>query len=736
MSKRIGLFLFVLLSSLMICGNAWAVTPQIAGGSNHTISIKSDGTLWAWGNNLSGQLGDGTNTDRNAPVQIGTDTDWISIAAGEDHTIALKSDGTLWAWGWNGFGQLGNGTNTASNIPVQEDGTDTDWVQVAAGGNHTLALKSDGTLWTWGWNDDGQLGNGSNTDSDVPVQIGADTDWVRVAGGERFTLALKSDGTLWAWGSNSHGQLGNGTNGIGTDKNAPVQIGADTDWVSVAGGADDSDHTVALKSDGTLWAWGWNGKGQLGDGTNTDSNVPVQITTVDNNWVTIAAGQDHTIALKSDGTLWAWGFNFLGQLGDGTNTDRNCPVQIGTDTDWVAIAAGDNHTIALKSDGTLWAWGFNFYGQLGDSTNGDSDVPILIGSATDWVAIAAGGWHTIALKSDGTLWAWGRNTFGQLGDNTTTQRNSPVQEVRTDTDWVQVAAGSTHTIALKSDGTLWAWGLNFSGQLGDNTTTSKKIPVQEDGNDTDWVAIAAGDNHTIALKSNGTLWAWGFNSNGQLGDGTNGFGKDKKAPVQIGSDTDWVAIAGGGWHTIALKSDGTLWAWGLNGEGQLGDGTNTDKNAPVKIGTDTDWVAIAAGQNHTVALKSNGTLWAWGENTEGQLGDGTNTDKKNTPMQIGHCCLCPLDSNLGCISGTVRDSGTGALVAGKRVWLFKRKYKRKFYKRTKTNEDGCYIFDRLRNRSYTVYVGPSCRNVASGKRRHHVRITGGGKLDNVNFECN
>ncbi|MEW6378500.1 MAG: Ig-like domain-containing protein [bacterium] len=358
--------------------------------------------------------------------------------------------------------------------------------------------------------------------------------------------------------------------------------------------------TVPLQSGRTLWAWGWNEEGQLGDGANTDKNTPVQIGT-DNQWVSIAAGWAHTVALKSDGTLWAWGRNDVGQLGDGTNSDKNIPVQIGTDNQWVSISANSesHHTLALKSDGTLWAWGRNDAGQLGDGTNSDKNTPVQIGTDNQWAAIAAGWGNSLALKSDGTLWAWGRNDVGQLGDGTNIDKNTPVR-IGTDNEWIAIAAGGKHTVALKSDGTLWAWGRNEEGQLGDGTNIDKNTPVRI-GTDNKWVSIAEGGFHTIALKSDGTLWAWGSNGSGELGDGTN---IGKNIPVRIGTDNNWVSIAAGWFYTTALKSNGTLWAWGSNGNGKLGNGTYIDKNTPVQIGTDAQWISIAAGYCHTAALKS------------------------------------------------------------------------------------------------------------------------------------
>jgi len=350
----------------------------------------------------------------------------------------------------------------------------------------------------------------------------------------------------------------------------------------------------------------------------------------------VSAGHYHTVAIKSDGTLWAWGNNNFSQLGDGTTTNRNSPAQIGTDTDWMSVSAGQYHTVAIKSAGTLWAWGGNTYGQLGDGTITARNSPVQIGIDTDWISVSAGSSYTVAIKSDGTLWAWGGNAYGQLGDGTITARNSPVQ-IGTDTDWASVSAGTYHTVAIKSDGTFWAWGRNEDGQLGDGTTTNRNSPVQI-GTDTDWASVSAGGFHTVAIKSNGTLWAWGDNLGGQLGNGTYDTSPHSE-PTQIGTDTDWASVSAGTPHTVAIKSNGTLWAWGNNEEGQLGDGTRTTRTRPVKIGTDTDWSSVSAnsynaGPNYyTVAIKSSGTLWAWGGNTYGQLGIGS-TLNRTSPVRV------------------------------------------------------------------------------------------------------
>ncbi|MCL2087921.1 MAG: dockerin type I domain-containing protein [Oscillospiraceae bacterium] len=344
---------------------------------------------------------------------------------------------------------------------------------------------------------------------------------ISVSAGNDHSVALLSDGTVWAWGWNNRGQLGDDTT---TDRRIPVQVSGLTGVTTVSSSG---DHTMALKSDGTVWAWGYNWTGQLGDGTVTDRTTPVQVSGL-TGVVAVSAGAHHTIALKSDGTVWAWGRNNLyGQLGDGTTIDRHTPVQVSGLTGVTAISAGGNHTAVLKSDGTVWAWGYNYYGQLGNDTTTNRNIPVRVFGLTGVIAIFAGGGHTIALKSDGTVWAWGNNSHGQLGDGTTTDNYTPKQ-VSGLTGVTAISAGVQHTIALKSDGTVWAWGANWAGQLGDGTTTNRRTPVQVLGL-TGVTDIFAGGYHTMALKSDGTVWAWGYNGFGQLGDGTT---TDRLLPIK------------------------------------------------------------------------------------------------------------------------------------------------------------------------------------------------------------
>jgi alpha-tubulin suppressor-like RCC1 family protein/methionine-rich copper-binding protein CopC len=349
----------------------------------------------------------------------------------------------------------------------------------------------------------------------------------------------------------------------------------------------------------------------------------------------VAGGNWHTVALKSDGTVKAWGNNQGGQLGTGDNVSTNEPVNVNGLSGIIEVSAGVYHTLALKNDGTVWVWGFNEYG-LGDGTSTESTTPVQVSGLASIIAISSNGVgdHSLALKNDGTVWAWGRNTWGELGDGSATDRATPVQAYGL-TNVTAIAAGGGHSLALKGDGTVWAWGNNQYGPLGQGTTWGTYYtPVQVPGL-TGVAAIAAGGNHSLALKNDGTVWAWGGNTWGELGDGS---ATDRATPVQAYGLTNVTAIAAGGGHSLALKGDGTVWAWGNNQYGQLGVGSRPPNtiSAPTQVITAsglTSAISIGIGRNHSFAVKGDGTLWAWGMNMNGQLGIGNNTSW-TAPKQV------------------------------------------------------------------------------------------------------
>jgi alpha-tubulin suppressor-like RCC1 family protein len=348
-----------------------------------------------------------------------------------------------------------------------------------------------------------------------------------------------------------------------------IQISAQC-WQSISAG---DYHSLAIKNDGTLWAWGRNTSYELGDGTDVNRNIPTQIGTA-NDWVKVHAGYSSSYGIKADGTLWAWGANGSGKLGTGNgNWVIATPTQIGTATNWLSVSDGWYHTIALKTDGTLWVWGDNEYGQLGDNTTVDKLTPIQIGTTTNWQTIATGIYHSLAIKTDGTLWFWGSrsNIYG-----TSSQNNIPTQ-IGTDTNWLKLAGGQHHCAAIKTDGTLWTWGENSTGQLGDGTTTYRTNPIQV-GTATDWLDVSVGTRYTIATKNNFSLWSWGYNYSGQLGNGTSGNNSNVFIPTQVGTSLDASKIAAGGYHVLVKNEDGFIRGTGSNVVGQIGDGTYVQKD--------------------------------------------------------------------------------------------------------------------------------------------------------------
>jgi alpha-tubulin suppressor-like RCC1 family protein len=355
--------------------------------------------------------------------------------------VVQYSGASLWGWGRNNYaGPIGDNTIINRSSPVQV-GALTTWAYVSSGGYVSGAIKTDGTLWTWGSGADGALGNGTVINRSSPVQVGALTDWSRIST-STACAAVKTDGTLWTWGSNGDGRLGNGTV---INRSSPVQVGALTNWRQVSVG---SNHAASVKTDGTLWSWGGGGDGKLGDNTIISRSSPVQVGTL-TNWAQVTAARDQTLAVKTDGTLWAWGNNYRGVLGLNlpVATNRSSPVQVGALTNWAQVSTGFGQTVCVKTDNTLWTWGHNNNGQLGQGNSINRSSPIQVGALTDWAQGVAGFNWSSARKTDGTVWTWGDNSTGPLGDGTVISRSSPVQ-VGALTGWVQIDGRASNGIAL------------------------------------------------------------------------------------------------------------------------------------------------------------------------------------------------------------------------------------------------------------------------------------------------
>jgi alpha-tubulin suppressor-like RCC1 family protein len=352
-------------------------------------------------------------------------------------------------------------------------------------------------LYSWGQNAAGQLGQGSTTNLSSPVQVGSATDWGKYAAiGNAHALALTYRGALFATGQNASGQLGFGFTFM--DFSTFSQVGALTNWLDVV--ATNASSSFAVKKDGTLWSWGFGGSGVLGHNNTTSFSSPAQVGSL-STWYQVTSNNSFTLAIKTDGTLWSWGENSYGQLGQNNTTNRSSPVQVGGLTNWEHVSAGSNQCVAIKTDGTLWSWGRNANGELGQGDTTHRSSPVQVGALTNWAKVSSGQNFCLAIKTDGTLWSWGQNTSGQLGINSAAgeNRSSPVQ-VGALTNWAQISAGEGHGLAMDTSNKLFAWGFNSSGQIGQNDTASRSSPVQV-GALTSWTKLATNQgNSSLVIK--------------------------------------------------------------------------------------------------------------------------------------------------------------------------------------------------------------------------------------------
>lgn len=632
----------------------------LAAGYEHVLSLQRDGTVLSWGHNFNGALGDGTSSDRSTPVRVIGLSGIAAVAANGRHSLALGSDGSVWAWG--DFGP-GDGTTYFRTQPVHVPGI-SNAVAISAGEYHSMIVRSDGSVWSWGFNESGQLGDGTTTSRFVPTQVVGLSDVIRVAAGQTHTLALKRDGTVWAWGSNRSGQLGGPSVGSSL---VPRQVAG----VTAARITVSRNTSFAVKADGTVLSWGSDTRGSL------QIQTPTLITGIPA--ASDVKSEGHVALLAGDGTLWTWGLNDSGQLGHASGNSPATPQTVSGLSNIGTIAAGFSFSVAASNSGTVYAWGDNTFGQLGVEQVLLRSTPSLIpnfGSVTQ-VAASGGGYgqgSTIALKGDGTVWTWG-------GTGAVPMQVNGLSGV------VQVAPGR----ALKSDGTLWVWGDNAQGQLGVNVSGAGSTSVPTQVALTEIRRIAAGPNHTVVARSDGTVWTWGSNEFGQLGTASPEFCSGPnvpcaKTPVQVLGVSGVIDVAAGGRHTLALRADGSVWAWGDNSAGQLGDGTLVSRSTPAPVTGLAGIVQIAAGGNgyisggsgavavdgHSVARASDGTVWTWGSNFAGELGDGVAYGGRLLPPGFGSLYrrLVPgrVAGFTGAISVSAATSRTAAVKSDGTVW--------------------------------------------------------------------
>jgi alpha-tubulin suppressor-like RCC1 family protein len=764
---------------------------HIVAGGHHSLAIDENGNLWAWGNNGSGRLGNAdAGLKASIPVPVNTTdgagqlSNVISVDGGFSHTIALLSDGCVMAWGNNNMKQLGNSSiSQSSYLPVYVNGPGEEAylknvIAVAAGNYHSAALCSDGTVWTWGTNTHGQLGNNTQIERSQsrPMKVtnsdgtGFLSDIAAISAGAYHTLALSKSGIVYAWGNNESGQLGLGSDAMYLMM--PFPINELTDITHISAGA---SHSLARKSNGTVWAWGKNESGQLGYPTNNSSNSrsPHQVLDSDGvnnliNVVNISAGGSHSLALKDDSTMMAWGNNSYGQIGDGSETSTLYPTSVkrtnGLDLleNIVDINSGANFSLARLKDGHLMAWGENNEGQLGNNgknailpayvldenaqssltlglqyfyvyVNEDQvsdEIPFILrdtdGQQVTLSAISSNAdlmipsnfefnhnnqpftlptpseesvdvlfsFKTVADKyGSGQISIVATDSLGasdtaylmiivlpindppiisnvedvQLNEDTISGL-IPFTILDVDGDDLTVSAQSLNTLLIPKEGLVLSGSssnryiqiyptpnqsgasdilLSVSDPFGMTSQTHFYVNVNPINDIPEMqilpgiCQIDCGYFHNIAIQNDWTVWAWGYNGSGQLGDGTDtphNLPIQVKGPDGMGWLTDVIAVAGGNQHSAALTGDGHVLTWGGNSNGQLGNGTFEPSFVPTYVLNDYDDVFadvtdIASGANHLLLLTEENELFAWGKNENGQLADNSPASY-NRPIRI------------------------------------------------------------------------------------------------------
>jgi alpha-tubulin suppressor-like RCC1 family protein len=597
---------------------------QIAVGGSHTCAITEGGGLWCWGSGSNGQIGDDAKVNRLTPVAVsGLPFGVKAVTAGSAHTCAAReTDNSVRCWGLNDRGQLGDNTNTERQKPVFVSGmTGTVVNKLVAGTSHTCALLASGGVKCWGANARGQIGNNQTVDAKVPVTTPVN-GVVDLAAGSGHNCAALADGSVQCWGENESGQIGD--TGAQPYMTAPVAVAGLSSVAQVGAGA---TATCARQTSGAVLCLGANEVGQLGDGTTTSRKTPAPVTGI-SGASQLSVGALHACAITG-GALRCWGDNSSGQLADGAVIYRPVRADVAGLGDIKAIAGGIAHTCALMADGTVRCWGSNIYGQLGDGSKSDRSTPAQVPGLSGVVKIAVGGAHSCALLSDNSVRCWGYNNDGQLGDGTIVSKSSPVT-VEDLGAALDIVAGYQHTCALTNTLGVKCWGHNQYGQLGDGTTFQSSKPRTVAGLNVGANAIAAGGYHTCAVTSSGGVKCWGNNDKGQLGNNSTTI---SPAPADVSDITAALSVVAGGAHSCAQLGDGTAKCWGNNDKGQLGDGTTEQRLTPVAVASLTGITAMAAGGPHTCALASGGSTWCWGSGGFGELGDWRQ-ENRNTPQLV------------------------------------------------------------------------------------------------------
>jgi len=564
------------------------------------------------------------------PVAIyGTKT-FCKVTVSGNFSSGIDNNGRAWSWGGNANGRLGDNSTTCRNTPVSVLGVVKTFCKISAGGYYVHTIDKYGRLWSWGGNFYGNLGNNSTISQRTPVSIlGATKTFCEISGGTNHSLAIDKYGRLWSWGFGKYGVLGdNDSNQM--SKITPVSVGGTVKTFCKIGAG--NFHSIAIDYKGKTWAWGYNLYGIISNSNIEPKITPISVT-ASKTFCRIFVGAQTGIGLTNNGSIFTWGSNEYGQLGDNTINLKYTPVSIGGSTKtFCQIVNGYSFNLAIDKYGKIWSWGYNNVRQLGDTTTINKSTPVAVaGLAKTFCKISAGAEHGAAIDQYGKIWSWGLNTSGQLGNNSTVSQLTPVAILGATKTFCEISLDVQHSMAIDKNGLAWGWGAASSGRLGIGAALCTRTPRSIIGTRKTFCKISTGTTSGYAIDKNGKAWSWGDNSFGQLGTNNT---LAYNSPVSVYGTKTFCKIQGGGQYALAIDKNGKLWAWGSNTDGQLGDGTSgtlISRITPVAVaGLAKTFCEIAPyrvnvlnGDFHSAAIDQYGKMWAWGAGVYGGRGDGS-----------------------------------------------------------------------------------------------------------------
>jgi alpha-tubulin suppressor-like RCC1 family protein len=610
---------------------------HVSGGSNHSMAIDRYGQIWSWGGgggNNRGELGVNDTIDRCTPTSIHGIRKTFCHISGVAGSTALDKTGQVWSWGTNLSGNLGVGDVVNRCTPVSIHGVKKTFCHISSGGSHSSAIDYQGQVWSWGAGSFGRLGNDHTGNQCTPVSIhGAKKTFCHISVGRNaHTIAIDRLGQIWGWGGNTYGEVGDNST---INRCIPVSIhGQKKTFCYISTGY---IHSIAVDYKGGVWTWGNVNNGRLGIGDFLLSLIPISVHGQKKTFSNIAAGDNHSFGIDYGGQLWGWGNNRYGKLGNNTLNKEITPVSVhGIKKTMCHISLGNQYTLCIDNFGQAWSWGFNYSGMLGNNTNTSKRTPVSIhGVKKTFCKIIATGASfsgtSVGIQLNGRLWCWGNNSKGQLGDNSIINRLTPISIHGTPKTFCHIAGGDRFILGIDYRGQLWGWGYNHRGQLGNNSTTSRRTPFSINGNPKTFCHISTGTTHSLGLDYQGKVWCWGNNIDGQLGDNST---TSRLTPVLIsGNSKTFCKITGGLNFSAAIDYTGQIWSWGK----VIGSSTSRDLGniyTPVSIfGTKKTFCYISANVYFISAIDYKGQLWSWGNNIESQLGNDE-TNCKITPVKV------------------------------------------------------------------------------------------------------